>query len=60
MEDKNDNPEIWEDWEDEWSEDYLKEATLFENGQHEDPENIASLGGDYYKMFMHPDKHQGS
>jgi len=55
MEQKNqesNSPEIWEDWEEEWAEDYLQEISLLGEEHHEYHENISSLDGKYYKIFM--------
>lgn len=53
-----DGPEVWEDWNDDWADDYLHGIEVFGDDGHEDHSNIASLGGDYYKMFVHTDKHR--
>jgi hypothetical protein len=59
---KNDkeSPEVWEDWDDSWADDYLDGMEFFGEDSYEDHSNIASLGGDYYKMFLSSEKNRNS
>ena len=51
-----DNPEVWEDWNDDWADEFLNSSEHFGDDNYDDPSNIASMGGDYYKMFIPGEK----